>query len=398
MAKFKGKNSIKSVRQLAGARAAYNVQAFPDDPPQVVNFNFAQKTLYGRVDRSHAPVVPDQQFITPVSVQNGEGPTILLMNFVADQYLDFEAHFANACRMGLLPDDDAIFGSLQAKRGYIDATDLYESYSNNLMGLYANQFLSKFAKDITTFEDYLRFFPQFMNKMTTIFPITFSGFQRSSQSTIFSSGLAVDIAGVSFSDDEQKENLLFNSPSFEFYINLAKQYGFSVNKRNPGVLISDLASPVTTEYRNNYDLSTINLTFLRQFTKTLYSDLSELTFMLQEGFNSFVNSNRIKTTFDVCDEKLKTEIIKRNYINSINHIEYNNIINIYIITRNIEEGRPFKQVKINDIMKSAISMRKNSEKTMLDYIDAQFSSKYNQKDGSLTYYKKKLESILDKKK
>ena len=100
-----------------------------------------------------------------------------------------------------------------------------------------------------------------MTKMTSIFPITFSGFQRSRQSTIFSSGLAIDIAGVSFSDDEQKQNLLFDSRSFEFYLALAKQYGFSVNKRNPGVLISDLASPVTSEYRNNYDLSTINLVF-----------------------------------------------------------------------------------------------------------------------------------------
>ena len=400
MAKFKGKNSVKSVRQLAGARVRYNQQSFPEDPPQVVNFNFAQKTLYGRVDRSHAPIVPDEEFIVPVAVQNGEGPTILLMNFVADQYLDFEAHFANACRMGLLPDDDPVFGSLQGKRGYVNPTELYEEYSDNIMALYANKFLKKFAKDITTFNDYLLFFPQYMEKMTTIFPITFTGFQRSSQSTIFSSGLAIDIGGVSFSDDEQKENLLLNSPSFEFYINLAKQYGFSVNKRNPGVLISDLASPATEEYRNNYNLRTIDLIFLRQFNRTLHSDLDELTFMLQEGFNSFVNSNRIKTKFELCNDSLKTKVTRRNNIDDISNssIEYNNIINLYIIIRNIEEGKPYSQTKIKDIQKAAQRMKRISEKTMLEYIDDQFAANYNKKDGSLTYYKKKLEEILDKKK
>ena len=396
MAKFKGKNSIKSVRQLAGARVSYNSQAFPGDPPQVVDFNFAEKTLYGRVDRTHAPVIPDQQFIVPVAVQNGEGPTILLMNFVADQYLDFEAHFANACKMGLLPQDDPVFGSLQAKRGYLDASTLYESYSDNLMGLYANQFLTNFAKDITGFEDYLRYFPQYMAQVSEIFPITFSGFQRSRQSTLFSSGLAIDIAGVSFSNDEQKQTMLFDSRSFEFYLGLAKQYGFSVNKRNPGVLISDLASPVTTEYREKYGLSSVNLVFSSQFTKTLYSDLPELTYMMIEGYNSFVNSNRIKTKFKVCNNKLQQRIIKRNYLDKINHIEYNNIINIYIITRNIEEGRPFSQIKIRDIINTASRMLKISENSMLDYVDAQFASKYNQKDGSLTYYKRKLQKIVDK--
>ena len=191
-----------------------------------------------------------------------------------------------------------------------------------------------------------------------------------------------------------------NSPSFEFYINLAKQYGFSVNKRNPGVLISDLASPATEEYRNNYNLRTIDLIFLRQFNRTLHSDLDELVFMLQEGFNSFVNSNRIKTKFELCNDSLKTKVTRRNNIDNISNssIEYNNIINLYIIIRNIEEGKPYSQTKIKDIQKAAQRMKKISEKTMLEYIDDQFAANYNKKDGSLTYYKKKLEEILDKKK
>ena len=64
--------------------------------------------------------------------------------------------------------------------------------------------------------------------------------------------------------------------------------------------------------------------------------------------------------------------------------------------RNIEERRTYDNVRIKDIMKNALEMRKHSEIKMLNYIDAQFKDKYNKKSGSLTYYKKKLEKRLDK--
>jgi len=88
----------------------------------------------------------------------------------------------------------------------------------------------------------------------------------------------------------------------------------------------------------------------------------------------------------------------RKYINidNINNIYYNNIIKLYITIRNIEERSPFTKSRLGDIIRTALQMHKNSEKKMLDYIDNQFKSKYNQKSGSLTYYKEKLESRLDK--
>jgi len=398
MAKFRGKNSIKSVRRLAGARVTYNQEAFPGDPPQVVDFNFAEKTLYGRVDRMLTPVFPRPEWIVPITVQNGDGPSILLMNFVADQFYDFEAHFASACRLQVLPNNDPLFSAIQAKRGYENPLQLYEDYSDNIMGLYANKFLNKYKKNINSFNDYLYYFPQFMDIMRDIFPVTYSGFQRSNQSSIFTSGLAIDIAGVSFGNDEAKETLLLNSPAFEFYMNLAKQYGFSINKRNPGVLVADLQSPATVVYRERYNLSTVNQVFSQQYSKTLYKDLAILASLMGDGYNSFITTNPIKRTFRVCDDNLTSKIVRREYINinSINNIYYNNIIETYIVIRNIEERRPFDNVRIKDIMKNALEMRKHSEIKMLNYIDAQFKDKYNKKSGSLTYYKKKLEKRLDK--
>jgi hypothetical protein len=399
MAKFNGKNSTTSPSKLAKERIRYNQEAFPTDSPQVVNFNFAEKGLYGRVTRAHSPVVPSKNYIVSLITQADSPGTVSVMNFVAEQFRDFVNNFSNAFRMGLLPSQDPIFSSVEATRGYEDPAVIYDSYADNLMGLYSNTYLTKYVKDVNSFEDYLYYLPTFMEVMRDGFPITYSGFQRSSQSNIFTSGLAIDIAGVRFGDDPAKEKLILESPCFEFYLNLAKQYGFSVNKRNPGVLVSDLKSPATAPYRKKYAIPTIDSLFANQYDRTLYSDLILLEDLLIEGYNSFVKNNLIKRDIVSCGDSIKSNVSIREYItkDNINSILYNNIIKTYIMLRNIEERKPFENARINNIVVHAHQYYKISEKTMLDYIDQQFKSEYNMKDGSLTYYKKKLDKILDKK-
>ena len=237
MATFKGKNDIKSVKRLAKERAIYNRDAFPEKPLNVVDFNFAERTLYGRIDREHNPVIPLEEFIVPLPIANSTDPsTTLLMNFVVDQFMDLELHFAKACRMGKIPIDDPVFSSLKAVRGYRDPSVMYQNYANTIMQSFILTFLKTRRKQVLSFNDFSMFFPQFMERMTQVFPVTFSGFQRSNQSSIFTSGLVVDVGGISFSNDETKQQLILDSPAFTYYTNLAKQYGFSLNKRNPGVI------------------------------------------------------------------------------------------------------------------------------------------------------------------
>ena len=67
MARFNGKNSTKSSIRLAIERAKYEASAFPENgglgPEQIVNFNFAEKGMYGKVDVEHNPVYPNQEYI-----------------------------------------------------------------------------------------------------------------------------------------------------------------------------------------------------------------------------------------------------------------------------------------------------------------------------------------------
>ena len=48
------------------------------------------------------------------------------------------------------------------------------------------------------------------------------------------------------------------------------------------------------------------------------------------------------------------------------------------------------------MIERSLRIKKKSYDMMLEYIDDQFKSKYNFKDGTLTYYERRLRKMVDK--
>ena len=388
MPDFKGKNNIPSTARLAFERAQYNLNAFPSNqglgPPQVVNFNFAERTLYGKVDRQHNPVVPDVQYIVPLQQSNNSENVIQVMNFVATQFDSFQAHYIRACRMNFIPDGDPILSIIEARRGYEDCMVGYRKYARGIFNLYIKDFLFPNIENIKSFKDFIMSFPEFMNQMEQTFPITLSGYQRSTHSSIFSSGLAIDIGEIRFGDDSQKQDLMLSNSSFVFYLNLARQYGFSVDKHNPAVLISDLAGPATSVIRSDYGLDTVDAVFSNQYKKALYSDLDELVYFLLQYYNMFVDMSPVRREVSICNDKVLVKPYDRDYVTQLKPSLDNIILYLYITIRNIEERKPYNKIELDNFYNTSLRLQKLSNVMMLDYIDDRFKNKYTQKNGSLT--------------
>ena len=397
MSRFKGKNDIESTSTLAIERARYNRLAFPENnglgPKQVVDFNFAEKGLYGKVNRQLTPVIANRDFLVPLELTNQRQGTKLVMNFVAQQFRDFENHFIRACRLGLLPVEDPYLSAIQAVKTYEDPLPKYQAFVAENMEVFNSTYLQQYMDRVFTIEDYLHYLVQYFDKLRDTFPLTLSGFQRSYRSSIFSSGLCIDIAGLDIGDDEVKDDLFLSNPAFQYYLNMAKQYGFSVNKRAPNIIISDLASPVTKVYRARYNLLSVDSVFSDQYDFAYDNDINLLSNLIITNFNSFVNINPRKKFLQTCSNKTRSSFRRRFPINNIN----NNILyNLYIDIRNIEERKPFKDNRLQIIKDNAMRLLKLDSTKAMRYIDDQFRANYNQKDGSLNYYRKKFEKRLDR--
>jgi hypothetical protein len=397
MADFKGKNSIKSAARLAFERAKYQTEAFPENdglgPEQVVDFNFVERTYYGRVDRQLNAVEAISDFVMPIFSTNNRTNEVSAMNFVVDAFNDFEQHFVKACKLGLIDNEDPYLSNISLVKGYTPPRTDYNSYIDEVISTFSQGHLPKVKNRINSFNDYLHELVLFVDRMRDMFPLTYSNFMKSNNSSIFHSGLALDIAGLPYDNDEVKQVNFLESPSFQYYLNLAKQYGFSINKRVPFVMVADLQNPTMKLYREKYGLSNINLIFSKQYTRTIFQDIDILRQLLLQDYNFFVLVNNLKRKNIICGNNIKSEVIKRTTMNNIN----NNILyKIYIRVRNIEERKPYRTDELKLITDTAIRLLKIDETSAISYIDSQFRARYLEKDGTFSELIKKQQKDLDR--
>ena len=100
MADFKGNNNSKTIK-TALERARYKLNAFSDSDVQVMDFNFAERSFYGRVNRQLDPVVLNESFLRTFHRQD-----FRIMNFVGDQFKEMYVRYQNALNLSLINGED----------------------------------------------------------------------------------------------------------------------------------------------------------------------------------------------------------------------------------------------------------------------------------------------------
>ena len=382
MTKYKGKNDPEDVLNLTIQRAKYKVNSFEDDigyiPKNVIDFNFCDRVFYGRVDNVNDTIYVNE---SRLSIIPQEGESYFVLNFVERQFDLFKKKFKQATSLGLIPSNDPYFSDVKAYRGYEDPINLYKIHTSDLI-LTFNERVDPY--EIKTYEDWVDAFIKFQKRNGPQFATTLSGFQRTNDSNIFTSGLAISIADLDCGDDTQKSQFFLENNILEFYTKVAMQFGFYVHKGCPWILVSDLNSPSTILYRENLGLSTGFETFSDFSYKCYEEDLLYLKNILENGYLEFVYNNPFIKEFDLkCDKTYKNIIERDSYIN--NNI-YNNIfyINKYITFKNIEEYNYLNEPEEARVKKKAeIFAKKLDNSRAMDYINTQFKASYKTRSGTL---------------
>jgi hypothetical protein len=313
------------------------------------------------------------------------------MNFVADAFKEFEKTFERARNAHKIKQNDPYLSFPQAYNAYQDPKDLYEQYFLLIMEEFEQTFRDR--SRIKSLQDYLNQFLAYINQITPTFPVTYTAWHRSIYSSIFTSGLAIDLAGLAIDNDELKENFI-NSENFDFYKNSCIKHGFSIVKNSPWVIVSDLDSPASSLYHRNYALSSVSEIFSENFLLASEFDIDYLKQNLFRSYNKFVNSFPYRKSFDICDNKLK---LNNEYRYTININKFNNIFNNnYIIEyynniRYFEEDTSFSVADRNKFSKNAKNLQKTFDiSRAIGYINEQYRSVYKSKPGGLNHVLKRL--------
>lgn len=326
------------------SRIEYNTELYKlaREHKNIINMNFGEKYFYGRVNRSFVPILPDTTIIKTKSFKKNTDLTAL--NFVVNRFellvsdYDLYSYKNMTAKTGL-------FVELKPVKAMIDPTILF---SNHIVGI------SKTLKNsltnptkFTNMDEFIIFITPILERFVFQVPITLNAFLKSKHVPINASGLAVEIADIKMNNDQDKILKVINDPNFPLIADLANKYGFMIDMMNPSRLIADLSSEPMTQgfslygYKNTNEL--LNFGFSIQSTNSFLLFKQLILFLYNE---------------------LKAFEVKKNDHTFIKPVKYtpsdiepfeNKLFNLYLLVRQIEEGKTFSYDKRPQNIISAVS-------------------------------------------
>ena len=227
MARYKGKNDNKKVRGKAWNRANYHTNAFKNTAIQesgehvsVVNFNFSEMRYYGKIDDESDPVVVDPSLMARMGTAGVGSETVkLILPPMKDMIDRFQRKFGQAVRLQKIKDDDPYLAAPTLHSTFVDPVREYRIYASELMDVFNQDYLSDYQRvqSIKGISDYIDHLIDYLTIMGSDFPITLTGWRKSRQSSLLSTGLAISIADLDCSIDSDKEDFLLNKNCVQFY-------------------------------------------------------------------------------------------------------------------------------------------------------------------------------------
>ena len=224
----------------------------------VVDF-FAEKFLYGRVDRNFIPIAMtrsrQERHLRTISAAQAQDKNLRAIHFVVDAFKAMTQQFEKCAISGKIATDDPFLSRLKAYRAFENPILQYQQYMVHYLALLktnANSDPSNQLENYKQFEDAL---VEAVSLTGQSSPITYTGFVKSRRCPINVSGLAIELADLNASDDEEKVAQFLESKNWDFFVNTAATYGFMIDKAVPWRLVADIGSPTMIQYASAYGLT-----------------------------------------------------------------------------------------------------------------------------------------------
>jgi hypothetical protein len=245
-------------RELFYKKAVYMSVLSEYNYINLVDFCFAEKQLYGRVNRHFEPIVlsgmPNTKLKNFTSVSDSKMPPSALP-FVVDAFEKLKQQFDKCAQDGLISTSDTYLSSLKVYKAHVSAPKQHKEYIDNIAEEIAGSFKGSNPK-IRDFDQFILRLVPMLHNFNKTHPLTFPAFVKSRECPMNISGLVVEVADLTSDNDLEKIKKFVQSPNWEFYLNACNSYGFMVDVRNPWRLVADIAGFATLECAKPYYLDT----------------------------------------------------------------------------------------------------------------------------------------------
>ncbi len=360
----------------------------------LVDFNFAEKFLYGRVNRDFVSIEPNQGFVNMESLRQSDSTTgrVKVMSFVALAFNMLHRHFERSAQTGKIRKSDPYLSTLKPYEGYQNSNTAYANYFNSVVSAMKTLKNEKKAV-ITNFDEFIEFLKSFSKSVGRSFPITKTGFVRSRYNSMMNNGLSIEISDLVYENDDQKITDFVGSPNFEYYLNACNSFGFMVDINAPWRIVADLDSIAMQDFAKRFGYANTDSVINIAFRTVHYSYYTNLQSQLLNLYNVLSSKT---TKIDDCTGKTIIITPKEYTIEQINNLyDESYFINLYCMLRFIEEEDTHTKAKQDLIITDTQNLsRTKNLRTALGYFERFVSQPFDYR-GSLSYLTREQEKRED---
>jgi len=356
----------------------YQAQAFEDSlDPALKDVHFKERLHYGVVDEQNNSIIPIADSL--ISVDNGR-----LLPPVADSVSLMKLNLQAAIQRGHISQSGEIFGNMTVLKAYQNPKEKYGEYLGNILRFYNDTHIpnSLGIHSISSHKSYVKNFFKFILENTKETPITLTRWNTSYRSSILDTGLAFSFSNIRMDEDQRKVNEIIDNENFQYFRNLCLNMGFCISNSNPNILIYDIANPATAGILGSYGNYNLKTFFTNNFIKTYTLDMNLLITYINIYYNKYAQKNSVLRTDSIkCGRPHTTYSTMQT--ESTNTRIYSDLeeLHLYVQIRNVEEGSPFSQGKVNNIHKRSKFLLKTLDKAeAMSYINSIFRDQLWNKD------------------
>jgi hypothetical protein len=410
--KLTSKNAFKQ-------RKKYNEVSYPDTEnkstllePRNINL-FFNKSFYGRINGVSNSVTAGEEIKGTIDQASSIGNekkylkvfpqdrTKFAMNFVVDAFLDLSNYYNNACSTLSTLSRNGILSSIKPEKAWTSNQQLLSDHQQIIYERFIFGYMNKqFNNKITTIDNFVDVFQEFLFQIAEDMPVTYTGFNTSHFCSPHSSGIILDTAVDDETDDFVKTNKYLNSVNFTFFELAAVRYGFFIDKYVPWRLVADLSSKTMISYMKKYNLETYNDVFKKQYIETYKADILKLRNFVFDAYNKFVDSYPGYVMITACDDGYRQQNLTRKKIDQKDFLAKYGInywIKLYCFLRARETNIDYSQKQLEVFITDAVQKYNSSglDASML-YINNLFNGfKYGLTDKNFLTKKFQDDNVVD---
>jgi hypothetical protein len=343
------------------------------------------KQYYGRVDQLQNTIIPDPSDLKMIKTATRQN--LMALNFVVESFEKFSSHMKNANILGVLrPDGNPKILDMKAHNGFVDPTNLYNSYLQQVYESFRKNLLLKNNNEITGFKTFTKQYLAYLRMVAEHIPVTKTNYLLTGITSVMNSGLSIAIDGGRADNDSYKYENFINDPNYRFYVRSAKKFGFIVNKNIPWILTADLFSNSLLKNLANYvndagqEINKNNF-FQSYYKQTHFTDIENLKTFIINSYNFFVQRNPIyQRNYGApgCDKFNVANVWRDPLPPNVNEILSDKVmIDLYLDLRNIEAKKPIQITKklkteLANIYNIQPNKQISKEQNAADYINLIF--------------------------